>query len=106
MVGLHPGLSSGAPELVVQATTGKATATSPVSGAVVVVDVVFPVDWGTGGVVDAEPMIELPQPDTSAPADSSTAPTAQSLATLPIAGTSGADGAASVGNSLSSPARR
>jgi len=49
-------------------TTGKATATSPESGAVVVVEaaVALP-DAGAGGVVEADPISELPQADTRAP---------------------------------------
>lgn len=66
MVGFHPELPSGAPELVVHATTGKATATSPVSGAVVaVVDVAPPLV--VGELVVAEPMSELPQLESTPP---------------------------------------
>jgi hypothetical protein len=75
MVGLHPPASSGWPELVVQATTGNATATSPVSGAVVVVEAAAPTEPGADGDVDAGPMSELPHPDTSTATDAMVATT-------------------------------
>src|SRR5664280_1296081 len=61
-----------AAEAVVHPTTGNATATSPLSGAVVA-DVDAGVVEGEGaGVVDVVPRRELPQPVRAAPATTST----------------------------------
>ena len=68
-VGFHPELPSGVPEAVVHATTGNATATSPVSGevvAVVAVGAAAP-PAGVGEVVVADPMSELPHPASTPP---------------------------------------
>jgi len=64
MLGFHPEESSGAPDALVQATTGNATATSPVIGIVVVVT-------GAGSVVDVpeeSALSDEPQPATRMPA--------------------------------------
>src|ERR1700678_4441676 len=64
MVGFHPWLDA-PPSGTVQATTGKATDTSPLRGAVVVV-----VDDDASGetrVVDADPTSDVPQPPRAMP---------------------------------------
>jgi hypothetical protein len=46
---------------------------------VVVVEVDAPAESGTGGVVDAEPMSELPQPDAKTPTTATATATANAV---------------------------
>ena len=71
-VGFQPWVPSDAPELEVQATTGKATPTEPLTPVVEVDDDAEVAD--EVGVVEAGPINELPQPASSRPAAARAAP--------------------------------
>jgi hypothetical protein len=67
-LGFHPWVARGAPVLEVHATTGKATATSPLSGAVVVVEVCDEADAAVGlAVVAVVASNEVPHPERAVP---------------------------------------
>jgi hypothetical protein len=70
-VGFHPSSPNDAPELDVQATTGKATPTDPPTPVVEVEDTEAAEDVG---VVEAGPISELPHPASRKPMVARTAP--------------------------------